>query len=306
MNTKIQKNTDFSIVKYSFVDFKQFKMKVIKNIKHLKEQLSIIKNNNPQLKIGFVPTMGALHHGHLSLIEQAKNKTDFVICSIFVNPTQFNEKSDLEKYPRTVDADINLLKENECDLVFIPSVKDIYPNNNTAYSINLNGLDKVLEGKYRPGHFNGVCMVVERLFNIVEPDVAFFGIKDFQQVAIIKYMTKLRGFDIKIIACPIKRETSGLAMSSRNMLLSDKEKKEATILSKTIFKGKEVFKNGGNLTEMYQQMHQLFNTSNLKLEYLKIVDNDYLREVETPTKNCTICIAAYCGSVRLIDNCQLD
>lgn len=280
-------------------------MKIIKDIKQLKDELSIFKNDNPQLKVGFVPTMGALHNGHLSLIEQAKNHTDFVVCSIFVNPTQFNDKSDLEKYPRTIEADVELLKANGCDLVFIPSVDDVYPNNNTEYSINLNGLDEVLEGKYRPGHFNGVCMVVERLFNIVEPDTAFFGIKDFQQVAIIKYMTKLRDLDIEIIACPIKRESSGLAMSSRNMLLSDQEKIEATILSKTIFKGKEVFENGGSLKEMYEQMHQLFNTSNLELEYLEIVDNNTLKKVDVPTKNCSICIAAYCGNVRLIDNCQL-
>jgi pantoate--beta-alanine ligase len=280
-------------------------MKVINKIEDLNNFLTQIKSEQPELIVGFVPTMGALHAGHLSLIEQAKKQSDFVVCSIFVNPTQFNDKSDLEKYPRTIEADIELLDKNKCDLVFIPSVEDIYPNNNTEYAINLNGLNTVLEGKYRPGHFDGVCMVVERLFNIINPNKAFFGIKDFQQVAIIKYMTKLRGFDIDIVACPIMREDSGLAMSSRNTLLSEKQKKDATVLSKTILKGKDIFLHGGDIQEMNKEMLSLFNSSNLELEYLEIVDNDSLKSVNQVNNNCSICIAAYCGNVRLIDNCQL-
>jgi len=281
-------------------------MKVISNTEVLVKFLTQLKVEQPNLVIGFVPTMGALHTGHLSLIEQANKQSDFVVCSIFVNPTQFNDKTDLNKYPRTVEADIELLEKNNCDLVFTPSVEDVYPNNNTDYNINLNGLDTVLEGKYRPGHFDGVCMVVERLFNMVQPNKAFFGIKDFQQVAIVKYMTKLREFDIDIVACPIMREVSGLAMSSRNVLLSKKQKEEATILSKTIFKGKAVFLQGGPIKQMYDEMLKLFNSSNLELEYLEIVDNKTLKSVNQVNTNCSICIAAYCGKVRLIDNCQLN
>lgn len=281
-------------------------MKVISNTEALIKFLTQLKVEQPNLVIGFVPTMGALHKGHLSLIEQAGKQSDFVVCSIFVNPTQFNDKTDLNKYPRTVEADIELLEKNNCDLVFTPSVEDIYPNNNTDYTINLNGLDTVLEGKYRPGHFDGVCMVVERLFKMVQPNKAFFGIKDFQQVAIVKYMTKLRELDIDIVACPIMREVSGLALSSRNVLLSKEQKKEATILSKTIFKGKAVFLQGGDVKQMYDEMLKLFNSSNLVLEYLEIVDNKTLKSVNQVNTNCSICITAYCGKVRLIDNCQLD
>ena len=286
-------------------------MKVFSKTSELNQYLEKLNpladgSENSTLVIGFVPTMGALHEGHLSLIKKAKEQSDIVICSVFVNPTQFNEKSDLDKYPRTIEKDIKLLEENNCDIVFTPTVEEVYPNNTKDYVIDLNGLDKVLEGKYRPGHFDGVCMVVERLFDIVKPNKAFFGIKDFQQVAIIKYMTQLRGFDIDIVACPIKREASGLAMSSRNILLSDQQKEEATIISKTIFKGKDVFKNGGDIEEMYDTMKALFKTSTLKLEYLEIVDNNTLKPVKFVTNNCSICIAAYCGEVRLIDNCQLN
>ena len=286
-------------------------MKVFSKTSELNQYLEKLNpladgSENSTLVIGFVPTMGALHEGHLSLIKKAKEQSDIVICSVFVNPTQFNEKSDLDKYPRTIEKDIKLLEENNCDIVFTPTVEEVYPNNTKDYVIDLNGLDKVLEGKYRPGHFDGVCMVVERLFDIVKPNKAFFGIKDFQQVAIIKYMTQLRGFDIDIVACPIKREASGLAMSSRNILLSDQQKEEATIISKTIFKGKDVFKNGGDIEEMYDIMKALFKTSTLKLEYLEIVDNNTLKSVKFVTNNCSICIAAYCGEVRLIDNCQLN
>ncbi len=286
-------------------------MKVFSKTSELNQYLEKLNpladgSENSTLVIGFVPTMGALHEGHLSLIKKAKEQSDIVICSVFVNPTQFNEKSDLDKYPRTVEKDLKLLEENNCDIVFTPTVEEVYPNNTKDYVIDLNGLDKVLEGKYRPGHFDGVCMVVERLFDIVKPNKAFFGIKDFQQVAIIKYMTQLRGFDIDIVACPIKREASGLAMSSRNILLSDQQKEEATIISKTIFKGKDVFKNGGDIEEMYDIMKALFKTSTLKLEYLEIVDNNTLKSVKFVTNNCSICIAAYCGEVRLIDNCQLN
>jgi len=281
-------------------------VKIIRNITDLHLFLEEYKRFFPLKIIGFVPTMGALHAGHMSLIKQAKNQCNLVICSIFVNPTQFNDKSDLEKYPRTEVADIELLKSNQCDVVFIPSKEDIYPNKKIKYLIDLNGLDTVLEGKYRDNHFVGVCMVVERLFKLVMPNKAFFGIKDFQQVAIIKHMVNEKNIDINIVACPIIREESGLAMSSRNMLLLKQDKKEAVIISQALFKGLEAYKNGFQLTEVLKVMLKILNESSLQLEYLEIVNNDTLQNVTEINDNSSVCIAAYCGKVRLIDNCQFS
>ena len=280
-------------------------MKIFKTTNDLMTYLSSYRQKNPNHKIGFVPTMGALHEGHLSLITEAKTTNDIVVCSIFVNPTQFNDPADLEKYPRTIEADIKLLTHNNCDIVFTPDVEDIYPNITSSYEIELNGLDMVLEGKYRPGHFKGVCMVVERLFEIVKPNHAYFGIKDFQQVAIIKQMVKERNLKVNIIACPIKRTSSGLAMSSRNTLLSDTEREDALAISKALFTGKTMYKNGSPINDIYAQMNLILEQSPLKVEYLEIVDNTTLQSVTHLNDNCSICIAAYCGPVRLIDNIQL-
>ena len=281
-------------------------MKIIRNITDLNLFLDEFKRLFPLKKIGFVPTMGALHAGHISLIKQANKQCNLVVCSVFVNPTQFNEQSDLEKYPRTEEADIELLKSNACDVVFIPSEVDIYPNKKITYLIDLNGLDTVLEGKYRDNHFVGVCMVVERLFNLVTPNTAFFGIKDFQQVAIIKYMVQQKKLNINIVSCSITREESGLAMSSRNMLLSEKQKKEAVVISQALFKGVDAYKNGLQLADVLTIMQQILGQSTLKVEYLEIVDNDTLQNVTQINQNSTVCIAAYCGKVRLIDNCQFS
>ncbi|HIP37659.1 MAG TPA: pantoate--beta-alanine ligase [Crocinitomix sp.] len=281
-------------------------MIVVSEIIELKQVKSRMINNDSSFCVGFVPTMGALHEGHLSLIEAAKKQCDIVICSVFVNPTQFNEKSDLQNYPRTLEKDLQLLKKNGCDIVFTPSVEEMYPTKNEDYFIDLNGLGDVLEGKFRPGHFNGVCMVVEKLFKIVEPNKAFFGIKDFQQVAVIKHLVIEKQINVEIVSCPIKRDKNGLALSSRNTLLTDVQREKAKVLSQTIFKGKEVFDNGGDLGEMYDEMLKLFKQSDLKLEYLEVVDNKTLKAVRFVNSNCSICIAAYCGDVRLIDNCQLS
>ncbi|MGV6860290.1 MAG: pantoate--beta-alanine ligase [Putridiphycobacter sp.] len=280
-------------------------MEIVSNVQEIKALIKAFRTKNPTAKIGFVPTMGALHEGHLSLIQTAKKQADFVVVSIFVNPTQFNDDSDLEKYPRTLEADISLLQKNLCDAVFAPSESEIYPFKNRAYEIDLGGLDKVLEGKYRPGHFEGVCMVVERLFEIVEPDIAFFGIKDFQQVAIIKHMVKKRGIDVEIVPCPIKRDDFGLALSSRNMLLTPEQKIEALILFKTLSKGKELFFKGESAEKIRVEMLKIFKSSSLRLEYVEIVDNVSLKSVDKIHENCSICIAAYCGEIRLIDNIQL-
>jgi pantoate--beta-alanine ligase len=279
-------------------------VKILRTNKELSDYLLQIRLNYPNKKIGFVPTMGALHEGHISLIEEAKKVSNLVICSVFVNPTQFNDQTDLANYPRTELADIELLSHNLCDAVYLPEAIDIYPDNQINYSINLNGLDAVMEGKFRNNHFMGVCMVVERFFNLVEPDYAFFGTKDFQQVAVIKYMAKVRKLKVKIIACPIKREESGLAMSSRNKLLSKKQMDDARVISESLFLGVKCHKDGYSQSEIIEKMLLLFNAGNLKLEYLEIINNDTLKSVNKISDNCSICIAAYCGPVRLIDNCQ--
>lgn len=279
-------------------------MKIARNNQELAQILESYRQSNPEDTIGFVPTMGALHEGHMSLMKEAKKKVNFLVASIFVNPTQFNVASDLEKYPRTEQADIELLTVNNCDLVYIPSVDDIYPNKNQSYSIDLKGLDKLMEGKYRDNHFDGVCMVVERLFELVKPGFAFFGKKDFQQVAIINHMVKTRGLDITIVSCPIKRESSGLAMSSRNTLLTDYERNEATVISKVLHSGVLAYKRGFKIDRVKETMLSIFYRGSLKLEYIEIVNNDSLKEVTELNDNCTVCIAAYCGAVRLIDNYQ--
>ena len=210
-------------------------MKIIKASHLLVEAISKIRASAPDTTIGFVPTMGALHEGHISLIETAKKQSDFVIASIFVNPTQFNDKKDLERYPRTEAKDIAMLEANSCDLVFMPDVEDIYPKNDySGYEIDLNGLDKVMEGKFRDNHFDGVCRIVEKFFRLINPDYAFFGLKDFQQVSIIRYMVKVRGLNVSIYPCPIIREEGGLAMSSRNVLLSPEERTDAQIINQTL------------------------------------------------------------------------
>ena len=268
-------------------------MKIVRNNKDLDLILTDLRLKFPKKRLGFVPTMGALHNGHMSLIEAARNQTDFVVCSVFVNPTQFNDSSDLEKYPRTEKEDLKLLELNGCDLVFIPSESDIYPKKSLKYSINLNGLDKVLEGKYRDGHFNGVCMVVERFFHLIKPDFGFFGKKDFQQVAIIQHMVNEKNLDLKIISCPIMREESGLAMSSRNSLLSDQEKLDAMIINRTLKSGVDAFHHGDDYDQVMSKMKSVFNSGTLRLEYLEIVDNKTLESVEIINHNCTVCCYAH-------------
>jgi pantoate--beta-alanine ligase len=279
-------------------------MKVINSVIDLNKEIESFRSKNPKVTVGFVPTMGALHNGHVSLLHKAKQASELVVCSIFVNPTQFNNKEDLKNYPRTVDADLKILEENNCDIAFFPSESEIYPKNRDKYQIDLAGLDKVLEGKFRDDHFNGVCMVVERLFDIVKPDIAAFGLKDFQQVAIIKHMISVRNINVEILPCPILRETSGLAMSSRNALLSNQQKSEAAIIYKTLAEGKAEYNNGSDLETILEKMNSVFKKGNLKLEYLEIVDNNTLNSVEYVTTNLTCCIAAYSGVVRLIDNIQ--
>ena len=280
-------------------------MKVYSKTSDLK---NVINNVKAQGKtIGFVPTMGALHNGHISLVNTSEEQCDITIVSIFVNPTQFNNIEDLNNYPRTLEEDIKLLeKSTNCDILFSPSFTDVYPEDFQKSKLNLGLLENVMEGKHRPGHFEGVVNVVKRLFEIVEPTKAFFGLKDFQQVAVIKYMTKAFSLPVEIIACPTLRETSGLAMSSRNQRLSENEKEEALIIHKTLLKAKEL-SSAFTPREVIEKSISFFEKGNLKLEYFEIVNPLTLESLdENWTEGSTACIVAYCGDVRLIDNLQLN
>lgn len=254
-------------------------------------------------KIGFVPTMGALHEGHLSLVKASKKNSDITVVSIFVNPTQFNDPEDLKRYPRTLEQDIRLLETVDCDLVFAPSVEEIYPEPDTR-KFDFGYLESVMEGAKRPGHFNGVGQVVSRLFDIVSPDKAFFGMKDFQQVAIIKYMVKQLKYDIEIIPCPIVREESGLAKSSRNTLLDEEHKKNAPHIYATLKKARTLVPEM-EVKEMKKWIADEINRNPfLETEYVEIVDDTTLKITENWTEPGTkvACVAVYAGKIRLIDN----
>jgi pantoate--beta-alanine ligase len=260
-------------------------------------------------KVGFVPTMGALHEGHLNLVRRAVEENDQVVVSIFVNPTQFNNKKDLDLYPRMLDKDQDVLRSLGFDVIlFAPPTCQVYPNDDVFEPIDLRGLDKVLEGAFRPGHFQGVVHVVRNLFSIVQPNRAYFGRKDLQQLAVIRLMTAHFGFDIDIIGCETLREKSGLAMSSRNLRLSEEERNEALIIYRTMFKVAEWSKLY-TPEEVREKAISFFSAGNLKLEYLEIVDDvsfQLLGKKWSASSSC--CVAAYCGEVRLIDNmpCKMD
>lgn len=276
-------------------------MHISKKISETKAFLKSIRDQNAS--IGFVPTMGALHNGHLSLLEEAKKNNDFVACSIFVNPIQFNNKSDLENYPRDIQRDIQLLESAGCDFLFLPDELEMYPETITE-TYSFGNLDKVMEGKFRPGHFQGVAVVVNRLFKIIEPNRAYFGLKDFQQVAIIRKMVKDHHIPVEIIPCPTVREADGLAMSSRNQLLTAEDRKQAAIINEALTEVKmQLFSL--TIKEIKDQISQLFSlTPNAKLEYFEIVDMDSLEPISswTDSKHVVACIAVYFGKVRLIDN----
>lgn len=278
-------------------------MQVVKHINDLRTILSDKRKEG--LSIGFVPTMGALHQGHLSLVEQAGEKTGFVVVSIFVNPTQFNDKGDLERYPRDLQRDVDLLTPTACGLVFAPEPEEIYPEPDTR-QFNFGLLEQVMEGKFRPGHFNGVAQVVSRLFDIVEPDKAFFGQKDFQQLAIINEMVRKLELPVEIIPCPIIRESDGLAMSSRNMLLTSDQRKNAAHISATLFEA--VNKTGElNVEELCNWVTNRINKNEyLNTEYFEIVDSVSLLPVKNWNDPCRKvgCIAVHCGKIRLIDNIE--
>ena len=262
---------------------------------------------NQGKKIGFVPTMGALHQGHLSLIDASKQQTDFTMASIFVNPEQFNDKHDYEKYPRVIDDDLQKLENTGCDGVFIPSYDEIYSGEElTCY--DLENLESIMEGAYRPGHFQGVAMVVDRLFNIIQPSVAYFGEKDFQQLQVIKHIVNTLNHDVKIVACPIIRENDGLAMSSRNLHLSKEQRKVAPEIYKALIKAEQ---NADKLTipELKNLVvNQVNQNPLLHVEYFEIVNEDNMQIMQQwkEGKNMRGCIAVVTGDIRLIDNIKIS
>lgn len=278
-------------------------MNIINSLEDLNNALNALRLAGKT--IGFVPTMGALHQGHMALVQTAKQQTDCVVVSIFVNPTQFNNTTDLDLYPRTPEKDVALLAKHNCDIVFLPSVETIYPAEFEAPIVDLGRLDEVMEGQFRPGHFKGVVTVVYRLFDLVRPTKAFFGLKDFQQVSVIQHMVRELQLPIEIIPCSTLREPSGLAMSSRNMRLSEEEKEAALLIFQTLTFCQE---NARQLKpfELMTKAKQLFETGSLTLEYLSFVDPISLEELsDTWVSGATACIACFCGEVRLIDNLKI-
>lgn len=253
--------------------------------------------------IGFVPTMGALHQGHISLINRAKTSCDVVISSIFVNPTQFNNLEDLKKYPRTMTSDIEMLGASGCDVLFHPDVDEMYPKMEKGHW-HFGLVSSTLEGHFRPGHFDGVLTVVKKLFEIVNPDRAFFGEKDYQQLALIRMMAKEEDLPIEIIGCPIIREKEGLAMSSRNMRLSSLQKEQSLLISRVLFEMVERSKRQTPAAVLAWGRKQFDSENAIKLEYLEIVDGAIFSPVSDwrEHERIVILIAAYLGEIRLIDN----
>lgn len=264
------------------------------------------RQNNP--KTGFVPTMGALHQGHISLIESARSKNDLVVCSIFVNPTQFNDPKDFQNYPITIENDIDLLEKAGCDALFLPAVEEMYPaglENKKTYALGY--LETVLEGRYRPGHFQGVCQVVHRLLTIVPADRLYLGQKDFQQCMVIRKMIELENLPIETVICPTLRETDGLAMSSRNMRLDKEAREKAVEISRTLLHIKSSLK-AGDLSELKTAAVEQLNRTGFKTDYVEIADADTLELIgrwDGKRKLVALC-AAFLGEVRLIDNMLLQ
>ena len=280
-------------------------MTLVKTIKDVKSQVKEWKNQG--LSIGFVPTMGFLHEGHGSLIEKAKSENDKIIVSIFVNPTQFGPNEDLDNYPRNLEGDKTLVTSKGGDLIFAPEVNEMYPEEIYTF-VNTSVLDNNLCGLKRPGHFRGVCTVVSKLFNIVNPHRAYFGKKDYQQLAIIKKMVKDLNFDVEIIGCDIIRSEKGLALSSRNSYLSDLEKEESLILSKTLKLMADKIANGEKNSKVLIDfaIENIHSVPSTKVDYIKIVNNETMEDLEIINRNALIALAVFINDkVRLIDNLEI-
>lgn len=280
-------------------------MLVVKEITKLQELIEAKRKEGKT--VGFVPTMGALHEGHLTLVRTAGERSNYVVVSIFVNPTQFNDKKDLIKYPRNLDQDVNMLEETPCDLVFAPEVSTMYPSEDTR-QFNFGQLEQVMEGRFRPGHFNGVAQVVSKLFDMVQPDKAFFGLKDFQQLAIIKTLVKQLTLPVEIVPCPIVREEDGLAMSSRNQRLNTEQRKNAPHIYKTLLEARNKARTM-SVKELKEWVIKTINQNEfLETEYFEITDDEKLNTIESWDNpvNKVGCVAVHCGEVRLIDNIAFD
>jgi len=274
-------------------------MKIFTTTKALREYLLQIRNLRQT--IGLVPTMGALHEGHLSLIRQAQLCNNVVVCSIFVNPTQFNDPKDLEKYPRTLEADIKMLEQVNCNVLFNPDVNEIY-DTHEQWHLPIGKLENLLEGKFRPGHYQGVTQIVFILFKLVEPDSAFFGQKDYQQFLIISEMVKLKRIPVKLVMCPIKRESDGLAMSSRNIHLSPGERRHALVLSRALNWVKNNFEPS-HISRLKKEAELMIgHEPGIELEYFEIASGDTLAPANASTRKIVALVAARVGKTRLIDN----
>jgi pantoate--beta-alanine ligase len=278
-------------------------MKILRTIQEMQAASRELRKNSR--RIGFVPTMGALHAGHISLMKAAKLDGDVAVASIFVNPTQFGPNEDFDKYPRTFDRDCELLEGVGVDLLFAPSVGEMYPVGAATYA-TVESLGNKLDGVSRPGHFRGVTTVVAKLFNIVQPDAAFFGQKDAAQVAVIRRMVRDLNFPVKIVACPIVRESDGLAMSSRNVYLSQEQRKTALALCHSLKQVERNFREGErDSVKLAATGKQFFDGESAKLDYFSIVDPDSLEEIQTIDRPALAAVAAYVGATRLIDNVLL-
>lgn len=275
-------------------------MKVLKNIDQVRHFTSLIRSVGKT--VGFVPTMGNLHQGHVSLVERAKQENSIVGVSIFVNPTQFGPTEDYNKYPRTLEADVEKLEKAGCDFVFFPEVKTMYKDGVSDVFVTEKYASTVLCGKFRPGHFDGVLTVVSKLLNICNPSKAYFGMKDYQQLVLIKEMVKALNMDVEIIPCPIIREQDGLAMSSRNSYLINKDRENALKINEALNKIKEAFKNGEKDPDKLKKIGLEVLIPKIAVQYLELLDPDGLKKVDNANSGCLVAVAGYCGQVRLIDN----
>lgn len=294
-------NYYFLLCSANLIDITFLLMKIIDNKQELADKILSLRKNNET--IGFVPTMGALHTGHLSLIKESNNDNTITVVSIFVNPTQFNNPNDYSKYPRILTDDIEKLKSVKCDILFTPSEIEMYPEEDKR-DFDFGNIDKVMEGQHRPGHFRGVALIVSKLFEAVMPDKAYFGEKDFQQVAIINKLNEIEDFQIEIISCPIIREADGLAMSSRNMLLSQDQRENVPLISKTLMIAAEQSKTK-NVSDIKSWVVETINANSyLEIEYFDIVDTKTLKTITqwSDSKTIIACIAVNVGTTRLIDN----
>ena len=281
-------------------------MILFKNPVELNNYLQMQKQKG--IPIGFVPTMGALHSGHLSLIEKSKENNALTVCSIFVNPTQFNDPKDFQKYPITIEKDIYLLEKDQTDILFLPPVTEIYPDGTKNLEhYDLGYLETKLEGKYRPGHFQGVCQVMDRLLKIVNPEYLFMGLKDYQQCMVVKKLIEIMQFDIKFVACPTLREKDGLAMSSRNTRLNEEERKKASGIYEALNYLKQNIKQG-NLHSFIEDAKSILQKKDFIIDYIEIADANTLQITDSwnGSQKIVALIAAYQHEIRLIDNMLMN